>query len=163
MCFASKTSEIGEWVQGLKMHSDIFKPFSKKIMNLISYCRFLFRLLEWIWRNWFFIDWLHDDTQWYLIFAQCLSPVFSRPPFRVPGAWGEGRRASLAGGIRASRGAGAAPPSQSLFPECRAHPGAEGERERPGEGRRLLICTSKAANYDSGGLRRWSKLFQICS
>lgn len=95
-----------------------------------------------------FIDLFLDYTLWCLIFAQSLSPLFSRSPSRVPGARGEGRRLGLARGIGASRGAvcRAAPSSPSLFPECRAHPGAEGEGERPGEGRGLLICSSKAAN-----------------
>lgn len=103
-----------------------------------------------------FIDPFHDDTLCYFILAQTLSPLFSRSPSGDSGAGGEGRNLRLARGIGPSRGAvwWAAPPSQSLFPECRAHPGAEGERERPGEGRRLLICSLKAANI----LRRFKNV-----
>lgn len=73
---------------------------------------------------------------------------FFRSSFRVPGTGGEGRRPELARGIGLSRGAVYRPalPSPSLFPECRAHPGAEGEGERHGEGVRLLILSSKAEN-----------------
>ena len=79
----------------------------------------------------------------YVISSQLrlLSPLLSsRSSHRVPGARGEGRELRLADGIGASRGAvrRAAPSSPSLFPERRAHPGAEGERERPGEGRKVV-------------------------
>lgn len=107
---------------------------------------------------WIVLIYFIHDTLWYCIFDQSLSPLFSRSPSGVSGAGGEGRRLGLARGIGASRGAvyGAAPPSPSLFPECRAHPGAEGERAGPGEGRRLLICSSKAVNR----LRRFKNVKQ---
>lgn len=123
---------------------------------LISHCRFLFRLLAWIWRS-SILYWLIDWS-----FAPCLSPVSSRPPFRVPGARGEGRRLGLAGGIRASGRAGAAPPTQSLFPECRAHPGAAGERERPGEGRRQRTDSGETVSaLEAHG--RWSHVLSLKS
>lgn len=165
MPFSNKTSEIIEWFWASSPAFNVFfvcyrscsvltystfsyiEPKKYKINDLVlnctAYCRFLLTTLVWILWNWSFTDRLRDDTLWYFLFT----PIFSRsPPFGVPGARGEGRRLRLARGFGASRGAGAAPPSPSFFPECRAHPGAEGERERPGEGRRLLICTSKAAN-----------------
>lgn len=76
------------------------------------------------------------------------SSLFPRCPLRVPGAGREGGRLGMAGGIGASRRDvwGAVSPSPSLFPECSAHPGAEGVGERPGEGARLLICSCQAAN-----------------
>lgn len=69
----------------------------------------------------------------------------SRSSFGVSCTWGEGRRFSLVWGIRLSSRARAATPTSSLFSECCAHPGAERERARPGEGGRLLIYTSKTA------------------
>lgn len=60
----------------------------------------------------------------------------SRCSLWVSGVGGEGWRLGVAFRIRASWWAvwGPAPPSQSFFPKCCAHPGAEGKRKRPGEG-----------------------------
>lgn len=75
----------------------------------------------------------------------CSFSLCFRFQWGVSSARGKGRKLRLARGTGAARWAGPTPASSSLFPECRAHPGAEGEGARPGEGRSLLICTFEAA------------------
>lgn len=101
---------------------------------------------------------------WYFIFDKNLSPLVPRAPVGIPGPGGEGSGVRLARGVRApSRDfGGATPPSPSPIPQRRAQPGAEGERERWGEGTGLLI-SSLRQQTDSGDLEMRSILFQIAS